>query len=255
MATLLAQVAGIGWWAPGVPDWPSAAHLLSADLPWPTDGAPTPAARRLAPNERRRAPLAVRIACEVAGQACSMAGQDPAALPCVYASMHGDLDITDDLCTTLADHPLELSPTRFHNSVLNAAVGYWTIATGCQAASTALSAWHGSLASGLLEAASECLAEQRPVLMVACDIDGGGALARVLPTSMAHGLALVLVPPGAAATGVTLRVRHASGAALPAPAEPIALPRQLLAALACGVTREIALPAGAAARLDVTVSP
>ncbi len=96
----------------------------------------------------------------------------------MFASSHGDQSITDYMCATLAQAPTELSPIRFHNSVHNAAVGYWTIATGCHAPSTAVCAQRASFGAGLLEAASQVLAEQRPVLLVCSDIAGSGPLAR-----------------------------------------------------------------------------
>ena len=136
---LAATVAGIGFWADGVPSWDDArAFAAGGALP---EGAPKrPSPGLLAPNERRRAPGTVAVALEVAQAACAAAGRDPATLPSVFASTHGDLAITDYMCATLADAPAEISPTRFHNSVHNAAAGYWTIGTGCLRPATAVSA-------------------------------------------------------------------------------------------------------------------
>ena len=39
----------------------------------------------------------------------------------MFTSTHGDLAITDYMCQTLATAPSEISPTKFHNSVHNAA--------------------------------------------------------------------------------------------------------------------------------------
>jgi hypothetical protein len=57
--------------------------------------------------------------------------------------------------------PLALSPTRFHHSVHNAASGYWAMASHSMAASTALSAFQNSFAAGLLEAATQCAADEQ----------------------------------------------------------------------------------------------
>ena len=70
------------------------------------------------------------MALEVSLAACRAAGCDPATLPSVFASTHGDLAITDYMCETLATDPTAVSPTKFHNSVHNAAAGYWTIGYG-----------------------------------------------------------------------------------------------------------------------------
>ena len=141
-------IDGVGFWAPGLPDWPAAAAALRGEAPPRTAAAGTgpapptagrrPAPPMLAANERRRAPDAVLMALEVASAAVAASGQDAGALASVFTSAHGDLSIIDALCTTLASDPLLLSPTRFHHSVHNAASGYWAIGSGSHAASTAL---------------------------------------------------------------------------------------------------------------------
>jgi hypothetical protein len=153
-----------------------------------------PEASMLSPNERRRAPESVRLAVEVAGQAVTMSGRDAATTACVFASSQGDQAITDYMCNTLAHAPAQLSPTRFHNSVHNAPVGYWTIATGCHAPSTAVAAQRASFGAGLLEAVSQILAEQQPVLLVCSDIAGSGPLGEVMLCREPFGCALVLAP-------------------------------------------------------------
>ncbi|WP_167702338.1 beta-ketoacyl synthase chain length factor, partial [Xanthomonas axonopodis] len=111
-----------------------------------------PAPQLLAANERRRAPDTVAVSLEAALAACSTAGRDPASLPSIFTSTYGDLAISDYMCTTLASDPLAISPTKFHNSVHNAAAGYWTIGAGAMTPATAMSAGLGSFAQGLLEA-------------------------------------------------------------------------------------------------------
>jgi hypothetical protein len=145
-------------------------------------------------NERRRAPESVLLAIEVAGQAIDMSGADQTQLACVFASAHGDHVITDYMCTTLAQSPTELSPTRFHNSVHNAPVGYWTIAIGCHAPSTAICAGHTSFGAALLEAAAQVQADQRQTLLVCSDIAGSGALNELTGCRQSFGCALVLSP-------------------------------------------------------------
>ncbi|MGB3460456.1 MAG: beta-ketoacyl synthase chain length factor, partial [Rhodanobacter lindaniclasticus] len=159
-----------------------------------------PTAATLPPNERRRAPASVLLAIEAAGQAVAMSGRDAATLACVFASSHGDQPITDYMCATLARAPAELSPIRFHNSVHNAAVGYWTIATGCHAPSTAVAAQAASFGAGLLEAVGQVLAEQRPVLLVCSDSAGSGPLTEITGCTQPFACALVLAPAAGTAT-------------------------------------------------------
>src|SRR3546814_2131149 len=86
---------------------------------------------------------------------------------------------SDLLCTTLASDARALSPTRFHNSVHNAAAGYWTIGTGCHAPSTAISSFDASFAQGLLEALVQLRTGAQAVLLVAYDAPSAGPLAAV----------------------------------------------------------------------------
>lgn len=157
-------------------------------------GGERPAPALLAANERRRAPDSVLVALEVAQRAVQASGHDPATLASVFTSAHGDLAIVDALCTTLARDPTLLSPTRFHHSVHNAASGYWAIGVGARAPSTALSAHLASFAGGLLEAACQCMADARPVLLAGYDTDARGALASVNRSRGLLGVALVLAP-------------------------------------------------------------
>jgi hypothetical protein len=198
MSTLRVYVEGIGLWSPELADFAALQSLLAGTAPAPPAARPT--AATLPPNERRRAPEGVLLAIEVAGQAVAMSGRDASALACVFASSHGDQSITDYMCATLAQAPTELSPIRFHNSVHNAAVGYWTIATGCHAPSTAVCAQHASFGAGLLEAVSQVLTEQRPVLLVCSDVAGSGPLAEVTRCHQRFGAALVLAPQASTAS-------------------------------------------------------
>lgn len=191
MNTLTACIEGIGFWADGLPSWQAAVDHVARGAPVGAVGKPSP--RLLAPNERRRAPPTVAVALEVALAACEAAGRDPATLPSVFASTHGDLAITDYMCATLADDPRGISPTRFHNSVHNAAAGYWTIGAGCLRPATALSAHRASFAQGLLEAMSQLACGDQAVLLVAYDTAGTGPLGAVASSSGLLGGALVLV--------------------------------------------------------------
>jgi hypothetical protein len=200
-------IAGIGAWVRGAPDWPSLREVLRGNGGLADSAPAKPAADMLPAAERRRAPDGVRLAVEVARQACAMADADPARLACVFASTYGELAITDYVCETLARAPHELSPTKFHNSVLNAPAGYWTIAAGCTAASSAVTAHHRSFAAGLLEAAAYACAEGAPVLFASCDVASTGPLAEMTRTSLAFGMAMVLTPAPAAGARLQLSLR------------------------------------------------
>ena len=205
MSALRVYVEGIGVWSPQLADFAALGRVLAGATPPPFTAHP--GATVLPANERRRAPQSVLLAVEVAQQAVAMSRREAATLQCVFASADGDQATTDYMCTTLAQTPTELSPTRFHNSVHNAPVGYWTIAIGCHAASTAVAAQRASFGAGLLEAASQVLGEQQPVLLVCSDTAGTGPLREVTGCNQAFGCALVLAPDHGAAALARLELQ------------------------------------------------
>jgi Beta-ketoacyl synthase, N-terminal domain len=194
MQARTAYVHGLAFWASRLPGWELAAPVLRGESPAPVQPAPRPSPPTLAPTERRRAPDTVAIALVVAARACEHAGVDPRTLPSVFASTDGDLAINDYMSSTLATAPMQVSPIRFHNSVHNAAAGYWTIGTGCHEPYTALSAFEDTFGEGLLEALSQAACAERPVLYVAYDIEARGPLATIVPSRGIVGAALVVSP-------------------------------------------------------------
>lgn len=206
-----AFIDGIALWSPRLPGWETASAILRGEALPPTEPARRPAPSLLPPTERRRAPDTVAVSMEVAARACEAAGADPARTATVFASTHGDLAISDYMCETLASTPTLTSPTRFHNSVHNAAAGYWTIATGCYEPSTALSAFVHTFGEGLLEALVQVEAGGRPVLYVAYDIEARGPMATMAPSRGLLAVALVLSPRRGPATQATLSWRVGSG--------------------------------------------
>ena len=260
MTRLSAAIDGIGFWAKGLPDWNAAqAYVRGGGL---VEGAPArPSPQLLAPNERRRAPDSVAVALEVALAACHDAGRDPRTLPSVFASTHGDLAITDYMCATLADSPRSVSPTRFHNSVHNAAAGYWTIGAGCTQATTAISAYDATLAEGLIEALLQLHAGHDAVLLAAYDGQSTGPVAGVSPSEGLLGAAVVLSRDGrpgsprieAQLVAMDARARSETldslvGGNAMAPMLP------LFEALALGGDREVHLHAGAGRALRVRLT-
>jgi hypothetical protein len=258
---LLLALQGVGVWAPGLPGWSAAAVALCGNV---DSGAALtrPSPSLLPPAERRRAPDSVLLAIEVAQQACVMAGFEPRALPHVFASSYGDLPINDYLCATLAQTPLDVSPTKFHNSVHNAPAGYWAIATGCQESSTALSAADATFGAGLLEAALLAHSEARPVLLVVYDVAATGPIADTVACEQPFAAAFVLAPArsGALAT-LRLSLDDALAALAPGPdllhalypTNPAARSLPLLTALARRATQTQCVKAGPQLHLSLEI--
>jgi len=118
---------------------------------------------------RRRTSLTTRMAVTAAVHACRLAEVDPSRLPSVFASVGGEIQITDALCRTLPDIEALVSPTQFHNSVHNTTAGYWSIINQCQFATSAIAAVDDTLAMGLLEAWSQLQQTQGDMLLVCYD--------------------------------------------------------------------------------------
>ncbi|MGO1000626.1 beta-ketoacyl synthase chain length factor [Lysobacter sp. CA196] len=188
---LSAVIESVGYWSRGLPSW-EAARAFAVHGELVADAPSRPSPQLLAPNERRRAPETVAVALEVALAACQAANRDPAELPSVFVSCHGDMAITDYMCATLASAPRTISPTRFHNSVHNAAAGYWTIGAGAMRPATALSALDASFAQGLIEALAQIAAGDEAVLLVGYDGAATGPLQTMWPSDGLLGAALVL---------------------------------------------------------------
>ena len=150
---------------------------------------------------RRRTSQATQLAFSAASEACRKARRSPSELPAIFASVGGEMQVTDQLCIELAKPDGVISPTAFHVSVHNTAAGYWTIVHGCQRAASALAAGHDTFALGLLEAWCQLGCQGGELLLVCYDEQWPGYLAPPLGES-AFASALVLgagVVPGSLA--------------------------------------------------------
>jgi hypothetical protein len=216
-AALSAQVIGIGLAGPGLTDWSRAAPILAGERPYQPAPTVLPVIETLPPAERRRTGATVRLALAVAQQALAEAAIDPTTLSTVFASSGADGAICHEICLTLAAEDRQLSPTRFHNSVHNAAAGYWSIAMKAMARSNALCAFDGSFAAGLLEAITQVAIEGAPVLLAAYETAYPEPLHAKRPLPDAFGVALLLAPGPGAGAHARLTVSLTD-----APAEPLA---------------------------------
>jgi hypothetical protein len=196
------DVLGVALWTDAMPSWSQAQAVLRGDAA-PIEGVqPRPVAGLLSAAERRRAPDSVALALHVAQAALDDAGLAAKQMPSVFASAHGDMAVTDYLCQTLASDPSNLSPTKFIQTVHNVVSGQWGIATGCRAPSTAVSAAEHTFGAGLLEAFTQTLVGQAPLLWVNYEVPSVGTLKQLTPSQGRMALAMVLAPTtGAAGMG------------------------------------------------------
>ena len=198
---LQATVRAIGVLGPGLRDWPSTAAVLTGREPYAPAPTEPPPPVTLPPAERRRVGATVRLALSVAQQAAAAADVDAAQLATVFAASGGDGAICHEICSTLASNDRQISPTRFHNSVHNAPAGYWSIAMRSTAPSTALSAYDGSFAAGLLEALAQLMTRAAPVLLVSYEIAYPEPLHAKRPLAAAFACALLLEPRAGTGSG------------------------------------------------------
>lgn len=209
--SLTFDVAAIGLSLPGLANLAAARLVLLGQGAYQPSDTPPTASALLPANERRRAPLAVRLAFAAAEDA--MQGHDPAEWATVFASSDADTPIIHRICSALDSPQRMVSPTDFHNCVHNAAAGYWSIAARCSLPSSSISAYDHSFTAGLLEAASLCMAEARPVLLVAYDIPPPAPLYATRPITLPAAIALALCPAGTGAALATLKLAASAAVA------------------------------------------
>lgn len=190
MKTPEAFIAAIGLAAPGLPGWMESQSVLCGEHAYAPAELPAYQPALLPANERRRASPMVRMAFRVAEAA--MQGFSSAELATVFTSSDGDLQIAGRICSALAAAPRLISPTDFHNSVHNAAAGYWSIASDTRGPSTAVAAWDQGFAAGLLEALGMVAVEKRDTLLVAYDLPAPEPLLHKRPVAHPFGIALLL---------------------------------------------------------------
>lgn len=204
------SVLGIGLVGPGLPSWEEAQAVLRGDAPYTPAPSVVPPPLRLPAAERRRAGAAVKVALCVADAACIAADRDAAALATVFTSSSGDGANCHALCETLARPPgpeRMVSPTRFTNSVHNAAAGYWHIAVGSRHSSTSVCAHDDSFGAGLVAALTQLPGLDGPMLLVSSETPYPEPLAATRPLPDAMGVGLVLGAPGEPAARARLQAR------------------------------------------------
>ena len=179
---------------PGLPGWTQSLPVLCDPSLW-TDGPVQPLPlTTLPPNERRRAGPINRLALSVAEEACAQASLNPTTVASLFASSNGDGGVIDSIMRALTTPGAEVSPTQFHNSVHNAAGGYWPISHNSISPATAISCFDWTFGTGLLKAAAEAITENHPVLFVAYDMPIPGPIGTVRITPVSFACAFVLDP-------------------------------------------------------------
>lgn len=202
---LTAKIISVGAWGAQFHNWDDLSLFLSGKQPevQPLKG---PKPEVIPANERRRAPLPVRLAVESSWQAVQNSDYEPNDLASVFVSALGDTQLTDYMCKVLATPEKQLSPTKFHNSVHNAAAGYWTISTKCMHAANSIAGYEHSVPLTLLEAIVQVNYENRPMLLTFYDAPVSEILKPLLKNGDAFAVSIIISPASAEAAGDLITV-------------------------------------------------
>lgn len=196
--TLTAYVEGISLIGPGLPGWLSSQAMLTGQSCYQPQKTLLPSPELLPAAERRRCGAIVKLTLATGLEAIAAARLNAADLPSVFTSSGGDGDNCHAICEMLASNDRQISPTRFHNSVHNAAAGYWSIATGAMASSSVLCAFDACFGAGLLESLTQVVANHTRSILLACDTAYPEPLYSARPIPDSFGIALVLSPQAGA---------------------------------------------------------
>ena len=230
-------VEGVGLLGPGLQGWDAARRVLAGEEPFHPASTLIGASDLLPAAERRRTPVPVKLALAVGQEAFRNAGRDAAATATVFTSSSGEGESLHHMCEVLASAEREVSPTRFHNSVHNAAAGYWGIATRSREASTSLCAYDASFPAGLMEAATQVVSWRKPVALIAYDQPYPEPLHSARPLGASFGAALVLAPDATRAASATFELE-----VVPGGEEPTGMSDSRLEELRLGTPAARALP-------------
>lgn len=215
MSRLEARIIGVSVWGPALEGWAASRPVLAGEMTYQPAASPAPPPAILSANERRRAGPVVRLALAVASEAASMSGLPPGSLSSVFASSNGDAIVVGSMLEDLTRGGEQIrlvSPTQFHNSVHNAAAGYWSIATGSQRPATCLSCHDFTWSAALLTAMAQLATHGEPVLLCAYDHPMPAPLDKKRPTIAPFGVGLVLGPLNADQGFAGIAVRFAAEA-------------------------------------------
>lgn len=191
---LTAYIEGIGLLGLGFTDWSSGRAILSGQQPYQASKTVIPAPELLPAAERRRASDIVKLTLATSLEAIATAGLQAASLPSVFSFSNGDGLNCHTICEMLASDDRQISPTRFHNSVHNAAAGYWSIATGTIATSSVLCAFDASFGAGLLDAMTQVVVDDTRCILMVSDTPYPEPVFSKRPIPDNFGIALVLSP-------------------------------------------------------------
>ncbi|HEY0522683.1 MAG TPA: beta-ketoacyl synthase chain length factor [Stellaceae bacterium] len=213
-------VGGATLVGPGIADRETGIAVLRGERDYAFGDYVPPSPAILSATERRRTSPSVRLALHAATQAVQAVAADPATLRTVFGTSNGDGQVVHAILETLSGPERLVSPTQFHNSVHNAAAGYWCIGAGVRRPSVSIGCHDDTFAAALLQAATQTVVEREPTLLCVFDMPMPPPLSLVRKTLHPLAVAIVLSPtPEWTGVEAELTLRFASGPPN-TPAEP-----------------------------------
>jgi hypothetical protein len=245
-------IDGVGLLGPGLKNWPDSIATLTTNKTYVAEPTLIRPIDMLPAAERRRAGVPIKLALAVGQEAFLHSTHDLKTTATVFTSSGGDNDNVHAINSILASAPHELSPTRFHNSVHNAAAGYWCIAAETHEPSTSLCAYDSSFAAGLLESVTQVSVAKAIVALIAYDHPYPEPMAKVRPITAAFAMALILAPQQSKHSLASMDLEFVAGKTVESTMQdaslealrigvPAARGLPLLAALACGKSTQLSI--------------
>lgn len=190
-----AYINSLGLCTEGIASWTEANEVLSGKVEYRPEPVERYKPRLLPPNERRRATNLIRLAFKVSEESTIyMSENELAQLSSTFTSSDGDHSVIDQINTALTKTERLVSPTQFHNSVHNAAAGYWGIASKSTAQSNSICASEYSFSVGLIEAMVLIQLHNSPSLLTSYDCPPSPPLQEKRDIKIPFALSLVLTP-------------------------------------------------------------
>ncbi|VAX15181.1 3-oxoacyl-[ACP] synthase [hydrothermal vent metagenome] len=185
-------INGVGVAGSGMTNWQESSAVLTGKKLYVPSEPEYVEPDILPANERRRSVKTVQLAIQVAMEAVENSRAKMESLQTVFASSMGDGFVMDSLFKSLAMPNKVVSPITFHNSVHNAAAGYWLIGAGCMKASTSIACKETTFGSALMESTSQLIMEAEEIQLVAYDIPSPKPLQYAMSTNAVFAVSFIL---------------------------------------------------------------
>jgi hypothetical protein len=188
-AAFIEAVAVVG---PGLQDWDTAQSALRRPATYQPGQVVTEGSATMPPNERRRTTPVICLVLQVLQQLQRRSATDLSQTASVFATSWGDLQVIENMMSSLIAPGIPVSPVQFHNMVHNAPAGYWSIGARARSSSTSLTAGDGTFAAGLADAVALVNSQDESVSYVCYEHPGPAVFDNYSPINTPFAVAMLL---------------------------------------------------------------